>query len=129
MPIYAGGSALLQRTLSLYVEIGGAVPNLAILIGNTDYRAMPKLECCRDDVCAINELLKATEKFEEVILIENADADSLKTQLRSALDRIKSPEELFLYFTGHGHVHEMEFYHCATNYGAQGRASAEIRLS
>lgn len=95
------------------------MPNLAILIGNTDYHAMSKLECCHDDVHAMNELLKATEKFEEVIIIENADADALKTQLRNALDKVKSPEELFLYFTGHGHVHEMEFYHCATNFAAK----------
>jgi caspase domain-containing protein len=95
------------------------MPSLAILIGNTDYRAMSKLECCHDDVHAINELLKATEKFEEVIIIENAEADALKTQFRNALDKVKSPEELFLYFTGHGHVHEMEFYHCATNFDAK----------
>jgi len=95
---------------------GDDMPNLAILIGNSDYRTMPKLECCLDDVRAINELLKATEKFEEVIIIENADSDSLKAQLRNALDKIKSPEELFLYFTGHGHVDENEFYYCATNF-------------
>lgn len=95
------------------------MPNLAILIGNADYRVMPKLGCCHDDVHAIDELLKATEKFEEVITIENAEADALKTQLRNALDKVKSPEELFLYFTGHGHVHEMEFYHCATDFDAK----------
>ena len=77
---------------------------------------MPKLECCHDDVHAINDLLKATEKFEEVIVIENAVSDALKSQLRNALDTVRSPDELFLYFTGHGHVHEMEFYHCATNF-------------
>ena len=95
------------------------MPNLAILIGNTTYHAMSKLECCHDDVQAINELLKATEKFDEVITIENADADALKMQLRNALDKVRSPEELFLYFTGHGDVHEMEFYHCATNFDAK----------
>jgi hypothetical protein len=94
------------------------MPSLAILIGNTDYHVMSKLECCHDDVQAINELLKATEKFDEVIIIENAESDALKTQLRNALDKVKSPKELFLYFTGHGHVHEMEFYYCATNFDA-----------
>jgi hypothetical protein len=98
---------------------GDDMPNLAVLIGNTDYHAMTRLECCRDDVHAIHELLKATEKFEDVMIIENADSDALKLQLRNALDKVKSPEELFLYFTGHGHVHEMEFYHCATNFDAK----------
>jgi hypothetical protein len=80
---------------------------------------MTKLECCHADVHAVHELLKATEKFDEVVIIENAESDALKLQLRNALDKVDTPEELFLYFTGHGHVHEMEFYHCATNFDAK----------
>jgi hypothetical protein len=114
-----GRSPPITRGYSLFGHNGYDMPNLAILIGNTDYRAMPKLECCHDDVHAINELLKATEKFQEVIIIENAASDDLKAQLRNALDKVKSPEELFLYFTGHGHVDEKDFYHCATNFDAK----------
>src|SRR5205085_11829893 len=44
---------------------------------------------------------------------------ALKLHLRSSLKKVKSPEELFIYFTGHGHVHEGEFYHCATNFDAK----------
>ena len=60
--------------------------NAAILVGNTDYRNLAKLECCRDDVRAIKQLLEATEKYEEITTVENAEADTLKSQLRAAID-------------------------------------------
>jgi hypothetical protein len=93
--------------------------NAAILVGNIDYQKLPKLGCCRDDLLAVKQLLEATEKFEEITTIENAEADTLKSLLRNAIDKIKSPEELFFYFTGHGHVKQDEFFHCATNFDAK----------
>jgi hypothetical protein len=90
--------------------------NAAILVGNIDYHNLAKLDCCRDDLLAIKQLLEETEKYEEITVIEDADADSLKSQLRAAVDKVKSPEELFFYFTGHGYQHETEFIHCATNF-------------
>jgi hypothetical protein len=93
--------------------------NAAILIGNTDYRSLPKLKCCHDDVLAIKQLLGATEKYEEITIIENAEADALNSQLRAAIDKVQSPEELFFYFTGHGHQHETEFFFCATNFDSK----------
>ena len=86
--------------------------NAAILVGNIDYHKLPKLECCRDDLLAIKQLLEATEKYEEITIIENTEADPLKSQLRAAVDKVQSPEELLFYFTGHGHVHQDEFFHC-----------------
>ncbi len=84
--------------------------NAAIIVGNTDYRNLPKLECCRDDVLAIRQLLEATEKYEQITVVENAEADAFKSQLRIAIDKVQAPEELFFYFTGHGHQQETEFF-------------------
>jgi hypothetical protein len=92
--------------------------NAAILIGNSEYRNLHPLDCCRDDLKAMKELLDAAEKYDTITVIENADADSLKQQLRDAVDKIPSPNELFFYFTGHGHGHEDELFHCATNFDA-----------
>jgi Caspase domain len=92
--------------------------NAAILIGNSEYRNLLPLDCCHDDLAAMKQLLEATQKYDTVTVIENADADSLKDQLRDAVDKVPSPDELFFYFTGHGHGHEGEFYHCATNFDA-----------
>ncbi|WP_025037437.1 caspase family protein [Bradyrhizobium sp. DOA9] len=93
--------------------------NAAILVGNVQYDRLSKLECCHDDLLAMKQLLEATQKYEEIAIIENAAADSLKSQLRSAMDRIGNPDELFFYFTGHGHQHETEFFHCATDFDSR----------
>src|SRR5205085_8789620 len=113
------GDALRKSDVDVAIHHGDDMANLAILIGNTDYKAMAQLSCCHDDLEAMNALLRATEKFEEVVVIKNKDSDALKLHLRSSLEKVKSPEELFIYFTGHGHVHEGEFYHCATNFDAK----------
>jgi hypothetical protein len=82
----------------------------------TTYRNLLQLNCCRDDLAAMKELLDATQKYDTVTVIENADADSLKQQLRDAVDKVASPSELFFYFTGHGHVHEAELFYCAIDF-------------
>ena len=80
------------------------------------YQSLGNLPCCHDDLIAIRELLDATKKFSKIELIENSDADALKSQLRTIVD-INSPiGELFFYFSGHGCLHKNEFYCCATKF-------------
>jgi len=64
----------------------------------------------------MRELLEATEKYETIEIIENADANDLKARVRAAVEKGKSPGELFLYYTGHGYTYEDEFFYCATNF-------------
>ena len=93
--------------------------NVAILVGNTEYQSLGKLSCCHDDLMAMKELLDATKRFSKIELIENFEADALKSQLRTIVG-INSPiEELFFYFSGHGCLHEDEFYYCATNFNQE----------
>jgi hypothetical protein len=67
-------------------------------------------------VLAIKQLLEATEKYPDIELIENADADDLKSRIRNAIGKSQSTNELFFYFTGHGFQHETELFLCATNF-------------
>jgi hypothetical protein len=92
------------------------MPNIAILIGNTEYRSLARLDCCRADVAAMRELLDATERYETTEIIENADANDLKAKIRGAIDKSKSSTDLFIYYTGHGYSYEDEFFYCATNF-------------
>jgi hypothetical protein len=92
------------------------MPNIAVLVGNTEYSSLANLDCCRADVAAMRELLDATEKYETIEIIENADANDLKATIRAAVDKAKSPSELFFYYTGHGYSYEDEFFYCATNF-------------
>src|SRR3954447_6089887 len=90
--------------------------NLAILVGNVEYRNLSRLVCCHDDVVAMTQLLAATSKFSEIATIEDATADDLKASVREALDKVPSPDELFFYFTGHGSQQDGSFFFCATDF-------------
>jgi len=92
------------------------VANVALLVGNTTYQTLSALDCCDDDVSAINELLIATEKFERIELLLNADSSHLKDRIRRAIDSYDSIGEIFFYFSGHGFQHNGEFFFCATNF-------------
>ena len=92
--------------------------NKAILVGNCQYRFLTDLACCHDDLLAIRELLEAAEKYSEIELIENADADELKSRIRGAVDKGQT-EELLFYFTGHGFQQENDFYYCATGFDSK----------
>ena len=92
------------------------MPNLAILVGNVEYRTQSRLACCHDDVVAMKQLLEETGKFAEIDSIEDASADELKTRIREALRKVPSPGELFFYFTGHGFQQDGTFFFCATDF-------------
>jgi len=65
---------------------------------------------------AVEQLLRATGKYGEISIIEDAEADALKSQLRNSTNNIDSLDELLFYFTGHGYVYQDEFYHCAVGF-------------
>ena len=90
--------------------------NTAILVGNSQYNSLDSLTCCHNDLVAMRELLQAANKYSEIEVIENVEADKLKSQIRDLLGRVQSREELLFYFTGHGFVSDDEFYHCATHF-------------
>ena len=93
--------------------------NAAILIGNSQYRLLPSLACCHADLHAMKELLELTEKYSDICLVEDSDADSLKSRIREAIQHRTSTDELFLYFTGHGYQHDTDFYLCASDFDAK----------
>jgi hypothetical protein len=96
------------------------VVNTAILIGNSRYAHLQELACCSDDALAIKELLEATGKYADIGMIENAEADDLKSRIRAATERTSPPVgELFFYFTGYGFQLEADFYYCCTNFDSK----------
>ena len=90
--------------------------NAAILIGNSHYSSLRPLACCQADLHAMKMLLEATEKYSDICVIEDADADSIKSRIREAIQESASTDELFFYFSGHGYQHETDFYLCATDF-------------
>ena len=92
------------------------MPSIAVLVGNTNYRTLTTLECCAADLNAMEELLRATGKYDKIEVIQNADSSALKDKLRSVLGSISDVKELFFYYTGHGYSNENDFFYCSTNF-------------
>ena len=90
--------------------------NLAVLLGNSDYDSLSNLPCCHHDIEAMRDLLRAADKYSDIVVIENERADTLKDQLRDALQGNSKLRELFFYFTGHGFVKQSDFFHCARDF-------------
>ncbi|UNZ52846.1 caspase family protein [Agrobacterium tumefaciens] len=93
--------------------------NIAILVGNIEYRNLSRLECCHDDLVAMKELLEHSQKYERIEVIENAESDALKTKIREISDRQDGIAEILFYFTGHGCQLDDDFYFCATNFDSR----------
>lgn len=90
--------------------------SIAILVGNSTYSNLTALNCCRDDIQAMRQLLQATDNYADIHVVENVGADDLKSQLRSAIDCGRPLNEIFFYFSGHGVQSENEFFFCASNF-------------
>lgn len=90
--------------------------NVAVLVANAQYATLSELSCCKDDLLAMKELLNATNKYGEIVVVEDADADTLKSEIRRIIHKVPSIGELFFYFTGHGFLREDSFFHCATDF-------------
>lgn len=88
---------------------GKPLANVAILIGNTDYKLLNKLECCSADVQAMEELLAATGRFDSIEVILNSDSAHLKEAIRTVIDAYKTISEVYFYYTGHGFMRGSEF--------------------
>jgi len=64
------------------------MPSTAILVGNTQYRNLGSLACCRDDIAAMKELLLATEKYSDIHTVETrAPMTSRRGFAKSSMDR------------------------------------------
>ncbi len=86
--------------------------NIAVLIGNTKYKSLTTLEACKNDVAQVHKLLIGTQKFSQVIEFVDQPVSHVKDAVRKLAGESEECEEIFLYFTGHGHSNTDEFYMC-----------------
>lgn len=92
--------------------------NIAIVIGVSKYLERENI-APQKDADRINQVLKATEKYENILYItEDTVAATIKGQIRSFLESYKNQEveEVFYYFSGHGVFEDQEFYMLCSDY-------------
>ena len=104
--------------------------NIAFVIGNSDYDNLDKLEACKNDIKAVGDVLKATEKYGEIFIEENKTSSETKKSIASKIDSLKKEkitiEELVFYYTGHGCHKNDQFYYLPTDYDSKRHSSTSL---
>lgn len=93
--------------------------NLAIILAVSNYQTTTCLPGCVLDAQLMKALLETTEKYNELLLIEQ-DTDSLKVKQKISnfisSNRDKIFDEAFFYYTGHGDFRDNEFYYILSDF-------------
>lgn len=105
--------------------------NIAIIIGVSNYvDSKNNLPGCKNDADAINLIIKKTEKFENILFInDNLQSAKIKEQLTNFIseNKGKSIEELFFYYTGHGEFQNDEFYYILSDFDTKKRNQTSLQ--
>lgn len=91
---------------------------IAILIGNASYTRFDDLPCCLGDVESVRLLLEALDRYDEIVVLTDVDADAMRAGVRSALEVDGLVSEVFFYFSGHGSVVAGDYFYCGTSFDA-----------
>lgn len=77
----------------------------ALIIGNNDYPALPKLETPVNDALAVARILEDKYGFKTQVLI-NADRYTILQTLNSFKEKLSENDNFLLYYAGHGTLDE-----------------------
>lgn len=90
--------------------------NLALLIGIEKYDRLPSLAACANDLVNMHELLKATNKYQEIKVLDVTSAEEVKKSLRDFFSKFSNSSkvnEVFVYFSGHGGYQNDALFCCS----------------
>jgi hypothetical protein len=77
----------------------------ALVIGNNEYRSVPKLRTAVGDAQAVAQLLRSRYGFQTTLLL-NADRYQLLSALNAMREKLTSEDNLLIYYAGHGTLDE-----------------------
>ena len=93
---------------------------IAILIGVSEYTGkVNKLPACKRDVDAMSAVIKATEKYDEILTFSGlVPAAEVKAKISEAIKSLSGSqiEEAFFYYTGHGDFRDDEFFYILSDF-------------
>lgn len=75
----------------------------ALVIGNNDYRLLPKLETAVNDAKEIAQLLREQYRF-KVTLLLNANRYQILSALNTLREQLTDEDNLLIYYGGHGEL-------------------------
>jgi hypothetical protein len=79
----------------------------ALVIGNNNYMHFDKLNAATNDAKAVSEILEKKYGF-EVSLLLNADYEKTVNTIYSLTKKLKSQDNLLIYYAGHGELDKAE---------------------
>jgi hypothetical protein len=77
----------------------------ALVIGNNEYRFLPKLQTAINDAAEVGDVLKHSYGFEVTVLTDASRADILLA-LESLREQLTAQDNLLIYYAGHGWLDE-----------------------
>lgn len=92
---------------------------VAILIGISDYDKLTSLPACKTDLVLMEELLRKTGDYSEILSIgEDTQSSKVKRKVSEWIENLigKEVKEVLFYYTGHGVFQEEEFYFCCSDF-------------
>lgn len=76
----------------------------ALLIGNNNYKSLPKLFTPHQDVDALADLLKSKYGFKQTIVLKDATRYDIITSLNKLRASLTDKDNLLVYYAGHGEL-------------------------
>ena len=98
----ADNALLAERMIKRY-KVG---KYYAMVVGNNNYKYLPKLETAVKDATEVDRILKTTYGFETELLLDATRGDMLST-LSRLRKRIGPEDNLIIYYAGHGIFEEV----------------------
>lgn len=98
-------------------ELKSSNIKLAIIIGNSNYDNYSQLTACDNDLFYINEILKLSKEFNEILEIKNQNSGTANEKIIDFIEKYKNKtiDQVLFYFTGHGYRNSDDFYFCLKN--------------
>ena len=107
--------------------------NIAIIIGVSNYLdAKNNLPGCNTDAEAMNQILKKTDKFENILHINDSQPSAKTKELLTNFildNRSKPINELFFYYSGHGEFSKDEFYYILSDFDPKKKNQTSLQNS
>jgi len=93
--------------------------NIAILLGNSNYKSLNQLDCVIKDIAEMKKLIMATEKFSDIYVYLDRPISEVKDEMKAVARMHNHTAELFFYFSGHGLSDQDNFYMCFSDFNEE----------
>jgi len=105
---------------------------IAILIGVTNYDNLNDLVACKIDIDLMEKILRSSGEYSDIFSFsEKCSSELAKEKISKFVSNFhgKEIDEVFFYFTGHGHFHDNQFYYLLSDFNEQKRKQTSLENS